>query len=115
MSTVQPDRQDLAATLGARREMGPEYDEALAEGFLERLDRRLEARVEAAVEQRAPAQAPTDDGGATSFILGVVSLGTGIPITAIASGEGLAGLVVAWAGIVGVNAAHALGRRRGRR
>jgi hypothetical protein len=44
-----------------------------------------------------------------------VSLGTGIPITAIAGGIGeLRGIIVAWVGIVGVNVAHALSRRRRR-
>ena len=48
------------------------------------------------------------------FALAIVSLGTGIPITAIAGGTGgIAGIVAVWAGIVGVNLAHALtGRRR---
>ena len=49
-------------------------------------------------------------------MIGIVSLGTGIPITAIAGGvgDGLAGVVVAWLGIVGVNVAHALSNRRRR-
>lgn len=50
-----------------------------------------------------------------SFVLGIVSLGTGIPITAIAATNvepGLLGVAIAWAGIVGVNLAHRLGRRR---
>jgi len=49
--------------------------------------------------------------------LGIVSLGTGIPITAIAGSvaePGLAGIIAAWAGIVGVNVAHALQGRRDR-
>lgn len=50
-----------------------------------------------------------------SFVLGIVSLGTGVPITAIAATNvepGLLGVAIAWAGIVGVNVAHRLGRRR---
>jgi hypothetical protein len=48
------------------------------------------------------------------MVLGIVSLGTGIPITAIASGEGVAGVLIAWAGIAAVNVAHAVqGWRRG--
>jgi len=40
-----------------------------------------------------------------------VSLGTGVPITAIAAEQGgVLGIVVAWAGIVGVNVANALKR-----
>lgn len=52
-----------------------------------------------------------------SFVLGIVSLGTGIPITAIAATNvepGLLGVAIAWAGIVGVNVAHRLSSRRRR-
>jgi hypothetical protein len=45
--------------------------------------------------------------------LAITSLGVGIPLTAIAVSEaGMGGLVVAWIGIVGVNAVYAWSRRR---
>ncbi len=59
----------------------------------------------------------SDTVGTQQFVLGIVSLGTGIPISAIAAESiepGLIGLAVAWAGIIGVNVAHALARRRRR-
>ena len=43
-------------------------------------------------------------------MLGIISLGAGIPITAISASvvePGLLGVIVAWAGIVGVNVAAA--------
>jgi hypothetical protein len=44
--------------------------------------------------------------------LAITSLGVGIPLTAIASAQaGLPGLVVAWIGIVCVNAVYARSRR----
>ena len=47
------------------------------------------------------------------FVLGIVSFGVGMPITAISASEsGLVGLAVAWAGIVGVNAAVGIDSRR---
>ncbi len=49
------------------------------------------------------------------FVLGIVSLCAGIPITAISAmnvDPGLLGVMVSWAGIVGVNAVHALANRR---
>lgn len=52
-----------------------------------------------------------------SFVLGIISLGVGVPITAISATNvepGLLGVAVAWAGIVGVNVAHRLGSRRHR-
>jgi len=45
--------------------------------------------------------------------LAITSLGIGIPLSAIAGGTaGLAGLVVAWIGIVGVNLAFAWSQRK---
>lgn len=58
-----------------------------------------------------------DNGSSHQFILSIVSLGTGIPITAIAAESvdpGLLGLAVAWAGIIGVNLTHYLARKRRR-
>ena len=100
--------RDLEAAIAARAELGREYEPALVESFVERLEATIAARVEAEVERRAPQ--PEDR--TAPFVLGIVSLGTGIPITAIAGGIGeLPGIMVAWAGIVGVNVAHALSRR----
>ncbi|MBA2530560.1 MAG: hypothetical protein H0V23_00390 [Nocardioidaceae bacterium] len=101
--------RDLEATLAARAELGREYEPALVESFVERLDATIERRVDAQVAERTG----TSDDARYPFVLGVVSLGTGIPISGIAAGtEGLAGLMVAWGGIVGVNAAYALSHRR---
>ena len=50
-------------------------------------------------------------------MLGIISLGAGIPITAISATNvdpGLAGVLVSWAGIVGVNIAAALRQPRKR-
>lgn len=51
--------------------------------------------------------------GTQQFVLGLASLATGIPITAIAvESAGLPGLVIVWAGLVGINIAHGRARRR---
>lgn len=113
----QAEREELEAALGARRELGRDYEDALVESFLDRIDRRVDERARTAVERSAPrrAAAPAQTGPPLQFVLGVVSLGTGIPITAIAgSTAGTGGLLLAWTGIVGVNVAHALSRRSGR-
>ncbi len=48
----------------------------------------------------------------SGLTLAITSLGVGIPLTAIAVSEaGLPGLIVAWVGIVGVNAAYASNHR----
>jgi hypothetical protein len=90
-------RDEARAALAARRELGEEFDDALVESFARRIEQRLETRP-AAKPQR------TEDERGMSFVVALVSLGTGIPITAIAlSNGGLPALLIAWAGIVLVN------------
>jgi len=110
-------RDDLTAAVGARRELGPDYEDAVLDGFLARLDRQMQERVDATVadrlssgERRAAGGPAQRDPGLT---LGIVSVIAGIPVTAITTGtEELAALIVAWGGIAVVNVAHAWGRRR---
>jgi hypothetical protein len=116
-----PAREDLAAAIGARRELGKEYEDAVVDSFVARLDQRIAERVDEQVAERlgssasatsAPASAPAKEAG-HSFILGMASLFAGIPITALSSETaGSEGLFVSWAGIAAVNFAHALSRRR---
>lgn len=75
---------------------------------------RIEARVDARVAEGTKDLKKVDkEVGQRQMVLGFVSLGTGIPITAIGGGiAGLPGIIVAWAGIVGINVAHALSSRR---
>ena len=112
-----PKRDDLTAAVAARRELGPDYEDAVLDSFLARLDRQTQERVDAKVAERlssgvsrgAGAPARSDPG----LTLGIVSLIAGIPVTAITtSASGLAGLIVAWGGIAAVNVAQAWGRRR---
>lgn len=100
-------RRDLAASVEARRELGPAYEDDLVRSFVERLDSTIREQVDAQVARRPGG----DAGNREQLVLGLVSLGTGIPVTAIAGGTGgTAGIIVAWAGIAGVNAAYAWGR-----
>jgi phosphoribosylcarboxyaminoimidazole (NCAIR) mutase len=97
-------REEVAAMIAARGELGPEMEPAVIDSFLD--------RVEAAAEKRAVAK-PTvgERASGVGAGLAIVSLGTGIPITAIAAEQGgVAGIALAWLGIVGVNVAHALRR-----
>lgn len=104
-------RRDLEASLEVRRELGAEYEPALVDGFLEKVERAIEARVDARL---TAAETESDDDGGGQMILGLVSLGTGIPITAIAAEQGVAGVLIAWAGIGTVNLANAWRTRRSR-
>ncbi|MBO4256533.1 hypothetical protein GRC12_21985 [Streptomyces griseorubiginosus] len=108
-------KKELNATLQARRELGEEYESALVDSFLEKVDQRIDGAVERRVRRQmaeqqmvvargARAPKPTDSWG-ERFGFGIVSLVLAIPLSAIGGGIAhLPGLLVAWAGIVGVNA-----------
>jgi len=103
---------DLRAAIEARQELGSEYDPALVEAFVERVEAQLQQRLETAdkatEERRWREAGDRATAGNRQLVLGLVSLGTGIPITAIAGSiADLPGLVVVWAGIGIVNWAHA--------
>jgi hypothetical protein len=119
-SVHQPSEEttrDAQAALAARMELGPEYSEHIAAGLAERVEqlaalRAGELRHEAEVVNSANRM---DQYGRTrQFVLGIVSLAVGVPITAIAATNtdpGLIGVAISWLGIVGVNAVHARANR----
>jgi hypothetical protein len=116
MAEPESTREDLQAAVAARRELGRDYEDAVLDSFLDRVDRSIAARVDARVAERLPAALRSTGqsrGGADpGLVLGLASVVTGIPITAIAGGtSGVEGIIVAWAGISVVNLAHAWGRR----
>ncbi|WAZ27106.1 hypothetical protein STRCI_003437 [Streptomyces cinnabarinus] len=111
-------KKELNATLQARRELGEEYESALVDSFLEKVDQRIDGAVERRVRRQLAEQQmvvargsrspkPTDSWG-ERFGFGIVSLVLAIPLSAIGGGVAhLPGLLVAWAGIVGVNVVQA--------
>ena len=113
MGTEEVARQDVEALLEVRRDLGPSYDAALVDSFAERIERAVAERVDAQVEEARRARRDEQSGDSRQLALSIVSLGTGIPITAISASlaDGLPGVIVAWAGIVGVNVAYALRNR----
>ncbi len=125
-------KKDLDATLRTRRELGEEYESALVDSFLEKVDQRIDGAVERRVRRQLAEQQmttardsrspkPTDTFG-ERFGFGIVSLVLAIPLSAIGGGVAhLPGMLVAWAGIVGVNVVQVartnpdlFGRRRRR-
>src|SRR5829696_2504214 len=119
-SVHQPSEEttrDAQAALAARMELGPEYSEHVAAGLAERVEelaalRAGELRHEAEVVNSASRM---DQSSRTrQFVLGIVSLAVGVPITAIAATNtdpGLIGVAISWLGIVGVNVIHARANR----
>jgi hypothetical protein len=113
-------RRDVEAALAARRELGPEYDDQIAAGLAERVDELVAIRLADTRVDVSERQLDREDGRTSQrqrFVLGIVSLGAGVPITAIAAVQvdhGALGVAISWLGIVGVNVAAAWGARRRR-
>ena len=90
-------KDDLHAAIEARRELGSDLEPELVESFVARIEERLAKRPSA----HPPARREGREG---SFVLALVSVGAGIPLTAIALNlGGLVALLVVWIGIVLVN------------
>jgi uncharacterized protein with PIN domain len=98
VTPMEPEtREELSATLEARRELGPGHDEHLIAGFLQRIEKEIDRRVDERVVARAP-RTPRRHGGSP---LHPANLALCIPIIAIAGGIGhLGGLIVAFAALV---------------
>lgn len=112
-------KKELDATLDARRELGPDYEAALVDSFVEKVDtqvrRRLAEERLAAVRggRGGGALSPLDGGFGERFGFAIITLVLAIPLSAIGAAQaGFKGLLVAWAGIVGVNFIHAAKRLR---
>ncbi|MDQ3616834.1 MAG: hypothetical protein M3393_09465 [Actinomycetota bacterium] len=102
------DRSEIEAVLETRRELGSVYEPALVDSFADKIEVAIAARVDAQVSRRQGEQRADESRGHRQMVLGIVSLGTGIPITAIAGGVAqTSGVMIAWIGIAVVNGAHA--------
>jgi hypothetical protein len=102
-ATQEDIRRDLEASLEARRELGPGYDEHFLDALVEKLTRQ--------VQQTQQHQEVKSENSGNALALAICSLIFGIPIVAIAGGEAqLTGIIVACAMIVGVNLAYNIRR-----
>ncbi|MEV0280920.1 hypothetical protein AB0I22_31660 [Streptomyces sp. NPDC050610] len=117
-------KKELDATLQTRKELGVEYESELVDSFLEKVEQKLDGTLDKQVRRRlaehqmstarGPQQRPGGGPGVDSFGerfgFATVSLVLAIPLSAIGTANaGLAGLLVTWAGIVGVNVVNAAG------
>lgn len=103
-------KKDLRAAVHTAQELGPDYENEVMDGFLQRLDQRIDAQIAVRVRRElngggpAPAQQPRRRSGGAHNAFQYVSLAAAIPLSAIGANLAhLSGLVVAWAGIVGLN------------
>lgn len=112
-------KKELDATLHARRDLGEEYESALIDSFLEKVEQQVTSTVDRQVRRQlaqqqmvvargARPQEHSGDSWGERFGFGMVTMILAIPLSAIgAVNADLPGLLVTWAGIVGVNAVHA--------
>ncbi|EPH41509.1 hypothetical protein ABT390_28480 [Streptomyces aurantiacus] len=112
-------KKELDAALHARKDLGEEYESALVDSFLEKVEKRLDGTIDrrmrrhTAEQQMIVARGARNPGSGVDswgerFGFGIVSLILAIPLSAIGVvNAGLSGLFVTWFGIVGVNAVHA--------
>ena len=112
-------KKELDATLHARKELGEEYESALVDSFLEKVEQRLDGMVDRRVRRQFAEQQMVVARGATEphsgepwgerYGFGLISLVLAIPLSAIGVvNAGLPGLFVTWAGIVGINVTAAV-------
>ncbi|MEV6163044.1 hypothetical protein AB0L71_14145 [Streptomyces sp. NPDC052052] len=117
-------KKELDATLHARSELGPDYEAALVESFLEKVEQRLDATLDRRVRRHLAEQQVRIARGASSshplagfgerYGFGIISLVLAVPLSAIgADAAGTKGLVISWLGIVAVNAVHSARRLPG--
>ncbi|MFJ4576555.1 hypothetical protein ACIP4W_35190 [Streptomyces sp. NPDC088846] len=119
METRDPElKSELDATLHARSELGSDYESALVESFLEKVEQRLDNTLDRRVRRHLAEQQVSVARGARTpqplgnfgerYGFGIISLILAIPLSAIGAAAAHAeGLIVAWLGIVAVNAVHA--------
>jgi hypothetical protein len=99
------ERDEVAAAMSARRELGPQYELELAESLVDRIN--------SVIDTRLAAQAPRRSGPDwAQMALGLGSLGLSIPLTAIVSyaSNGPGPLIMVFALIACVNFAYAISK-----
>lgn len=120
MSAPESVREELRASLAAQRELGRDFEPEITDAFLDRLSRQIDARVDERVARAVapPAFERTPRRGSdfwTAVIaLGSIGMGMGVPSAMSQLPDGITAFltIVIWVGIVAINVAYAMGRRR---
>ncbi|MDH2427890.1 hypothetical protein [Sphaerisporangium sp. TRM90804] len=103
-------RDDVAATLAARRELGTDYEDALADQLVDRIGRTIDERIDAKLEAR-PSRKRFEMAPSTAAIAGGLSMSALFTLVAASDLEVAA---VLWLIIAVAAVAFLLGKRRGR-
>ena len=112
----QQTNEEIAAAAGAHRELGPGYDDAVAEGLVERIGAEVDKRVDARLTQHGlPSRRlarPTSSGtffGLSSLVIGGI---TAVSIMNTHVGNSAAVVILIWVVIGIINVAYAWARKR---
>src|SRR5271165_1088518 len=104
MSLQPTDRDDLKrelhATLEARHELGPEYDDEFIQRLADRLTDQVRREVASAPKPHSSGLEPGQ-----RISIAICSLIFGIPLVAIAQGSGVGGVAIVMAALVLINVA----------
>jgi hypothetical protein len=108
--------EEIVAATAAHRELGPGYDDAVAEGLVERIGEEIDRRVDARLAQQGlPERRParTSSSG-TAFGLGSMVIGgiTSVSIINTHDSHGAVIVILIWIVIGIINIAHAVANRR---
>jgi hypothetical protein len=92
MSTSPLSPQEIRAAAEAHKELGPEYNDAVIESFLERVDREITARVDARLgpeSREQPVQSAQSNGRRTLLTGAAIGIFiTGVPSAMVAASAG---------------------------
>ena len=109
--------QEIRAAAETHHDLGPDYQSAVIESFLDRVGREIDARVDARLAAAQPPSKPpaTEFRERSPLALAIVSMVLGVPLTAIAVAAGIhppgfAAVLVIWVAIAVINVAYS---RRG--
>ena len=111
------DRDEITAALRAGRELGPEYDEAIAASLVERVEDTIEERVKHHVAAQMSTREVHRKGVSANtarMVLALVCLGVSIPVTAMTAAMvgGPGALFVVWLGLIAFYLVAVGGMRR---
>jgi hypothetical protein len=105
MSKSELTRDELAAALAVRHELGREYEPEVLDGLADRIERVIEGRVAARLSEHHARQS-------AGMKVALGSILASLPLTAIGGDKaGFAGMALAWCGLAAINLAYAIGSR----
>jgi hypothetical protein len=111
MTTPEIPREEIAAAVSARSEVGREYDDAFVESIVTKVNETIDARL-GPLQQAAPTQQRADAASGerrVAVTIAIFSLSVSIPLTAIVLANGdMPSLLIVWLGIALVNLAVAI-------